>query len=348
MDTTVYLEDLERRIDPPVEDELLKAWRDFAAGRFRGDIFSPRRLRRSPPGVAWPVIDVNATQDDYEAMLISQLAGCSALLQSGAGAPLTVRSNYGTGIMPSLFGAELFMMPEEMNTLPTTRPMGGADAMKRLLDAGVPDLNGGLGAKTFEMGRRFAALGARYPKIGRYVHLYHPDLQGPMDIVELLWGSSLFLDLLDQPDLVHAVLDLITETYRQFMHAWERIVPPQGGYAAHWGLLHRGRIMLRDDSAMNLSPEMFDEFIRPYDARLLHEFGGGGIHFCGRGDHYIASACRIEGVFAINLTQPGCNQMEEIYRNTVDRGIPLLNLNRSAAEAAIAAGRDLHGQVHCP
>ena len=27
---------------------------------------------------------------------------------------------------------------------------------------------------------------------------------------------------------------------------------------AHWGFYHRGKIMLRDDSAMNFSPRMFE------------------------------------------------------------------------------------------
>jgi hypothetical protein len=39
--------------------------------------------------------------------------------------------------------------------------------------------------------------------------------------------------------------------------------------------------------------------------------------------------------------------MEVIYRHTVDRGIKLLGLNRDAADAALAAGRHLHGSVHC-
>ena len=45
-----------------------------------------------------------------------------------------------------------------------------------------------------------------------------------------------------------------------------------------------------------------------------------------------------------NLTQPECNDMETIYRNTVDRGILLLGLD---AAVAAAAGRDLRGRVHC-
>jgi hypothetical protein len=146
---------------------------------------------------------------------------------------------------------------------------------------------------------------------------------------------------------VHALLDRVTETYARFMRQWEALIPPRDGLAAHWGMLHRGRLMLRDDSAMNLPPEMFDEFIRPYDQRLLAEFGGGVVHFCGRGDHYIRSLTEMNGLFAVNLSQPEYNDMERIFRHTVDRGIPLIGFSRAAAEAALAQGRDLHGWVHC-
>jgi len=197
------------------------------------------------------------------------------------------------------------------------------------------------------MAERFVEVGRRYPKIGRHVTVYHPDTQGPMDVCELLWGSGIFLDAVDSPDLVKALLDLVTETYVGFMREWERLVPPADGHAVHWSLLHRGRIMLRDDSAMNFSPRMFDEFIRPWDERLLAEFGGGAIHYCGRGDHWIDRVPDMPGVCAVNLSQPHLNDMEAVYRSTVDQGINLIGLARDAAEAALAEGRALRGRVHC-
>lgn len=92
---------------------------------------------------------------------------------------------------------------------------------------------------------------------------------------------------------------------------------------------------------------MFQEFIEPYDQRLLHEFGGGAIHFCGRGDHYIHRLAQMKGVFAINLSQPECNDMETIFEHTADKRIKILGLPRYGAEQALQQGHDLHGSVHC-
>lgn len=343
-----YLNDLERRIDPAVEEQLLADWRSFHDGTVTRESFSPRRLRPAPAALPWPRVTVNQALDSPEKMVLQQLAGCSAALAAGSGAIMNVRANYGTGILPSLFGAAIFRMEDELDTLPTSIPLAdGSDGIRRLLDAGPPALTAGYGAACFALAERLAALFTPYPRIAKYVHIYHPDLQGPMDVCELLWGSNLFVDLIDVPDLAHALLALITDTYLRFMRQWEAVIPPRGGgLSAHWGLLHRGRIMLRDDSAMNLSPAMFDSFIRPYDQRLLTELGGGAVHFCGRGDHYIDRLARMSGVHGVALSQPECNDMERIFRHTVDKGIVLLALPAAAANAASARGRPLRGRVH--
>lgn len=340
------LEDLEARICPEEEGRLLAEWREFAEGRRTEGIFAPRRRAPSPPGVPWPRILINAALEDFDAMALQQYGACSAQLAGAGGLVLNVRCNYGSSILPLLFGVEPFIMREDLDTLPTSRPLNDVAAIKALVAKGVPDLRTGFGARVLEMGERFAAIGRQYPRIGRYVRIYHPDLQGPMDVCEVVWGSSLFYAFYDDPGLVKALLELVVETYIAFLRAWLKIVPfdPEGN--THWGFYHRGSIMLRDDSAMNLSPAQFEEFVRPYDQRLLEEFGGGGIHFCGRGDHYIASLGQMRRLHAVNLSQPELNDMERIFANTIDRGIPIIGLRRDAAEQALAAGRDLRGLVH--
>lgn len=343
-----YLADLERRIDPRVETELLEQWKIFARGEFRGSIFSPQRPSSALPSVEWPHVLVNDALDDFEAMALQQLEGCSNALAEGSGALPAVRCNYGTAILPSLFGAELFLMDRNIDTLPACRPLaGGRDSIKRLLDRGVPDLDTGQGVSVFKMGQYFRKLSAGYPRLGQFVHIYHPDLQGPMNVCEMLWGSSLYVDLYDAPDLVRDFLALITETYIRFMRRWNELIPPLDSFAVHWAMLHRGQIMIRNDASTNLSPAMYEDFVRPFDQRLLDELGGGGVHFCGRGDHIISGIARIPGVHAVNVTQPHLNDIEAIFRNTIDKGIQLIGFDRQGAENALKQGRNLQGNVHC-
>jgi hypothetical protein len=342
-----FLDDLEARLDVEQEERLLREWQDFTAGRVEEGIFTPRRDRVNLPRIEWPAVKINPALSDYDSMALQQFGAVSQTLADVGGALLNVRCNYGSSILPSLFGVEMYIMDAELDTLPTSVPLNNLDAVRALVARGVPAPTAGWGERVLEMGRRYAEILSEYPNIARCVRIYHPDLQGPMDVVEVIWGSTVFYSLYDHPDLVHTLLDLVCQTYTRFMRAWNEIVPFDPTGNSHWGLYHRGNLMLRDDSAMNLSKSMFDEFIRPYDQRLLDEFGGGAIHFCGKGDHYIASMGEISGLYAINLSQPHLNNMERIYAATVDRGINIIGFDRATAEATLAAGRDLRGRVHC-
>ena len=137
VDVDACLDDLNCRIDQDVEERLEQEWLAFLEGRFCGDLFMPSRGAGIPARVEWPSVSVNRAQVDLDAMVIQQYGACSGQLASGAGGMMTVRANYGTAILPTLFGAELFVMEEELNTLQTCRPLG-ADAMKSIVKRGVP------------------------------------------------------------------------------------------------------------------------------------------------------------------------------------------------------------------
>lgn len=343
-----YLEDLENRIDQDIEAELHREWIDFTDACFAGDIFVPARKTASVSELSWPLVSVNQALSDPGAMVLQQYGVCSQLLGCGAGEIMCVRGNYGTCIIPSLFDAEIFYMEDSLNTLPTNRHIpGGLDTAKRLLDGGIPDIRRSFGGAALRMCELYAEIAGKYPKIGRFVHIYHPDTQSPMDVCELLIGSSLFTLVYDHPDVLKDLLDLVTDTIIEYLQEYLSIVPSSSAYTVHWGMMFRGFAMLRDDSAMNFSPEMYEEFIKPYDQRIFDRFGGGGIHFCGRGDHYIESMSSMPGLNAIQMSQPELNNMEKIYSSTVDKSIALIGFQKPIAQQSLQQGRSLHSRVQC-
>lgn len=345
-ETIELLEDLERRLDATTEDDMTKQWEDFLDGHFDGDIFTPRRKNVTQSGIELPNIHINDAVNDLELMLRAQLVSAAQALSTQTHTPC-VRANYGTGILSSLFGAEVYVMPREMNTLPTTRAFSDIEQIPALLDAGVPSLTNGFGQQVFDFGELCAETFAHYPLVNKYVEVYHPDVQGPLDIAELLLGSEMFYAMYDDPELVHGLLELITETYIAFMEKWFSLIPSQNDIHCHWTFLrHKGQILLRNDSAMNLSPDLYKEFSVPYDSRLLKHFDGGVMHFCGRGDHYIEALCSIPGLTGIQMSQPHLNDMEIIYKHTVDKGIPLLAFSRQHAEKDLKRSGGLHHKVH--
>lgn len=326
MKLTPYLEQAEAAIDPAWEDRKLDHWRrllDFEP--LRGGF--PACLGAPKPGTAtetWPKVLTNEAIRSPEKMLLQQFRSVWLTARDRQWSIPNVRSNFGTGILPSLFGAETFWMEDAQDTLPTNRPLGPA-AMDALLARGVPDLNAGFGARVFEYAQFFREQIAPYPKLRKYVWFYHPDLQGPIDVLELLWGSDLFYAVVDQPEKVKAVLELIVETYERFLRRWLKENPPKGDgrYMAHWGLLVKGQVFLRNDSVMNLSRAAYEEFVRPYDERLLQTFGGGGIHFCGKADHVVPGMTESRRVTMIQMSQPHLNDMAKIVDATLGRGVSL-------------------------
>ena len=323
--TLALLEDIERRIDPEIEDDFFEQWERFWAGNHKDIIVSPKRKKVSLPSVEIRDIYINDALDDYDLMLASELSRVSRALATGNGT-LSIRANYGTGIIPSMFGTSIFKMPKEQNILPTAVPFADEDVIKRIIEGGIPSFDKGFGKQALEFGEICREVFKAYPKIERYVYVYHPDIQGPIDIAELLWGSDIFYAFYDDPDMVHDLMGVITETYKRYLDKWFLIHPNRDGLNVHWDFFIKGNICIRNDSSMNLSPDFYREFVFKYDDHLLDYFGGGIVHFCGRGDHYIDIVTSAEKLTGINLSQPHLNDMDKIYAATVNSGKRLLAL----------------------
>ncbi len=344
-----YLDDLACRIDENQESGLHQTWDDFLDNKLTEGCFKPNKRKPSPSQLDWLPVPVNDTLHDPQLMVYEQFRTISDELAKGGNALLNVRCNYGVSIMTSQLGCKVIEMPVGQDNTPTAQALPDEYAIQAVIDAGLPDLRAGQGADVWDTADLFLQIMDRWPVLGRWVSLYHPDTQGPMDNAELAWGSEIFLAFYDSPQRVHDFLELMTQHYIAFLTKWFALVPTPN-FSTHWGLKVPGKIVLRDDSLMNLSPEIYAEFIRDYEVRCLRELGGGMIHFCGRGDHFIEqmSQMQSDGLNAINMSQPHLNDMETIYRNTVDKGVKIIGFDTDWANKAITAGRDLHGKVACP
>ena len=53
---------------------------------------------------------------------------------------------------------------------------------RKIVEEGTVDYTKGLAPKVFEFGARWTELIRDYPLIQKYVFLYNPDLQGPLDV----------------------------------------------------------------------------------------------------------------------------------------------------------------------
>lgn len=342
-----YLEDLERRIDPEEEIRLEQEWIQFADGKCTEDVFVPAR-KKSETTLFWPHVMINDAMKSYDLMILHQLAACSDILRNGGGELLNIRSNYGTGIIPTMLGAECFYMPYETDTLPGSRPFEkGIEDLRVVMDRYQADYTKGLARNVFEVAEYYLELTKDFPNISRFLNYYKPDLQGPLALAEMTWGSDIYIAMYEDEELVEEVLDFFTDVYIDFMKKWKKLCPDfDKEHSVEWGLLQRGGAMIRNDAAMNISGDMYAQFARPRDQRIIDEFGGC-IHFCGTGHHYIDKVGEIKGLSGINMSQPDWNDMEIIYRNTIDKGLTIIGMPEVEIIRAGKEGRPLHGRVQC-
>ena len=346
----VYLADLEQRLDEEVEENLYRQWFDFTEKKVTSSYFDPARPIKKASELAWEPMMLNDALASFDNMIYRQLQRCNDQLRDGGGELLVYRSNYGTGILPSLFGCEIKEMPYEQNSLPSPLPVD-LETLRQLISdvkAGnkVIDVKSGIPGKCFEAARYLKELLADYPKLNKYLYIYTPDTEGPCSIAEEIFGSELYCLFYEEEELVHDALDVITDVFIRFVKEWHKEFPPVDmEHAVDLGLLHRGRILIREDSATNISPEMYEEFIMAHDQEIFDAFGGGILHFCGKGDHLIPKFAQLKGFNALNMSQPDWNNMEIIYKNTIDMGTEIIGMPRFEIRRCSREGINLKGLV---
>lgn len=294
---TYALEFLEKNLDLSHLDRVKKKTKDFLS--FKSDetvlaVFTPEVVD-GLEGV--PVCE---THESMELMLYNELAPCciGALIKDDK--LFSVRANYGVGTLASLFGAKTVFVNQ--NSMPWCEHFKDKDEIKRAIGGGVPSLEAGFGKKVIETYEFYAQQLSKYPAVQEGVRLYHPDLQGPLDVAHLMRGPDIFIDMYDDPDFIHDLLSVITDTYIRLMH---KIKPylndSEDGFCYHWNTLYPGEIVLRDDTAVNISPDMYNEFVKPYDEKIIKEFGKASIHYCGQRQRWLSDMLKTEGLVGINF-----------------------------------------------
>lgn len=251
----------------------------------------------SPPD--WPRYNYQEILADREHMLVSELAGVYAGCLLKDDRLPSVRANYGTSILPSLFGCAVHTFSDN---LPVALALHDTDKIRALVDAGVPDLRAGQGGAVLDTVAFYKEAFAPYPKIREWVSINLADTQGPMDAAEIVWGGTeMFVELYENPALAHRFLGLITDTMAAFTRVHQAIDgQPFDGACGPWGAL--GRVCVREDASVCLSGEMYDTFCKPYTQRLLDTFGGC-IHWCGDGKAWWRSLIRLRHLSGVNPLQ---------------------------------------------
>ena len=159
---------------------------------------------------------------------------------------------YGMTAEPSALGARVSWYRNEP---PAIEPLRGGLAELASLEPADPQRHGMM---PFVL-QRYADAEKRLLPKGLDVKMV--AARGPLAIAGWLVGfSDLMLALKTEPRIVHRALEVVTQTIIAWLHAqWDVLRAPEA-------------ILLLDDIVGMLSPKMFEEFVRPYFARIFAEF----------------------------------------------------------------------------
>lgn len=178
------------------------------------------------------------------------------------------------------YGAELRFIERDV---PDTPPFITDDDKWAFIDAGPPEPFSGWMGRAWEYLEHFRERAARAEFHGRPVKagaLPGAGTDGPFTVACAIRGpTALCLDMYEDPDFFHALMELIVEaTIRRIRAFRERLGQPAETRA--WGFA--------DDSIALLSDRDYRRFILPYHRRMTDEFGPDGpnsIHLCGDATH---------------------------------------------------------------
>jgi len=270
---------------------------------------------------------------DPEKMLYNELvAGIGSIYNSVIlkdHLPFHIRSNHGLGIISSLFGASCKIIYDNM---PWVEHLKSIEEIKKVISRGAPNIDSKLSKKVTETYQYFNYKLKQYPKCYKAIKISQPDMQSPFDNAHLLCGANIFLYLYDYPDVMHALLDTITTAYIDYRKYIESYLTDKAGNGCMYvhGAIYKGRVIIKDDTAMvSLSEDMYREFVKPYNERILKEFGKGSIHYCGGSKEWHIRNIIDQQFSSANYGNPEMHDISKIYASFKEHRISIIGWGES-------------------
>lgn len=213
---------------------------------------------------------------------------------------------YGTGVVPSAIGCRILFQRGEEPAVEGPVLLDPADV--RRLEPPDPEHDG-------LMPRVLACID--HFREHSTLPVSFTDAQGPLNIALNLVGlERLIYWMVDEPVAVHELMDFCTTVLIDWVALQKRRAgaPRDGGAFPHKIALPPGvgGAWISDDDSTVLSPDLYREFVVPYNGRVLRAFGGGTLHYCGNAEHQLENFLAIDGLVGVNVWCMG--QFEQVFR----------------------------------
>ncbi|HOK56026.1 MAG TPA: hypothetical protein PKV21_05855 [bacterium] len=255
----------------------------------------------------YPDFNMKESFYDPEKMLYMQLKGIVNIVSSYSDACPSVRFNFGTGFIPSIFGLESEIFEDKM---PWLKKHLSKEEIKRLKFDDFENIE--------EMGlmKKIPVYLKTYKKyLSKNIKIYLPDTQGPFDIAHLIRGDEIFTDIYDDFEFFKYILEISTYIYIKATEKLKNLIGENITESYHSGsyYIKNGGIRICEDSTTLVSPKHL-EVILTYTQKCLKYFGGGWIHFCGKAEHLFDLVIEIPEVSSINFGNPEKYDFKYVFK----------------------------------
>ena len=273
--------------------------------------------------------------DNPEKMLYNELVSAfdtSIFLHSEMGddLPFTIRANFGTVIIASLFGGKV---EQRDDNPPWLRHYETLDEFKTIFEKDPLDFSQGICRQVIERYRFYNDILSDFSNLKKCIKVVLPDLQGPLDSLELLRGSEIYTDFILDSEMIENGLKLMAEAQVGFAkHLHSLITAGTEDYSFQHAVPIKGNILIRNDSAIMISSEMYSSQVAPHDEFVLKKMGGGGIHSCGKIDFNLNGIFKLPSIQCFDFGQSYLNDINSVYPLARDKKIPLLRIRPQKEE----------------
>jgi len=312
-----YLELLEQQIDIEhicaVEQRQLSVF-DFERVDRLPILISTRDdvAHKTSDAIDWPSFSFGQMWNDYGAMLLNELRPVyeSVILKDDK--VFTLRPNLSQVVVPSLFGSEASYPDDQLDSMPAVEFQLTYQQLKAINPDEIDFQKHWIINKYCNIIEIWKELLSDFPKLTEAIHFSLPDLQGPFNIYFLLRGTDAYTDTILEPEFTHDLMQKITTILIDLTNYLAEFVGySDTGY--YWNYCYPGKIRNVDDNSIQISPDLYNEFVLPYNQKLAEQCGGGIHHYCGQGDHIIDQVMNIKGNIGLNFGNPEMHDWETIY-----------------------------------
>lgn len=278
---------------------------------------------KTAAGINWPEFSFGQMWKDYGAMLLNELRPVYESVLMKDDKVFTVRPNLSQIVVPSLFGATGVYPDDRIDSMPAVLSQLTHQHLSELNVDEIDYRSHWIINKYRDIINSWKEWLSDFPKLNESIHFSLPDLQGPFNLYFLLRGTEAYTDLIMEPGFTHKVMQKITSVLIDVTNYLSDFID-FSGVSYYWNYCYPGKIRNVDDNSIQLSADLYKEFVLPYNQMLAQQCDGGIHHYCGNGDHLLEQIISIKGHVGLNFGNPEMQDWDLVYNHALKHKLVLL------------------------